>query len=289
FHQTMDAWAGVQHLRTGPVESFDRYHRFQLWPDKHNTGNKQIAKLLAAEDIDALTTEHFGEASVAIQGLSAMERLLFGKKGTVEQFIKENKASYHCLLVAAIAHNLTSMSRSLVEEWSKEPPYEMLFISAGGMTYELKLEKDISSRKEITTGFFNNLYTQVQSVIDQKLLRPLGKKSKAKPRYLESWRSLRSLRNIELNLRAVESLYETGFAPALNNKELHKQIKKAFKTAYNAASTIKSPLYDALKDNDKRKNIEALLASTRKLQSLLTGPLPEALDIELGFNALDGD
>lgn len=290
FHQMMDAWARVQHLRIGPAESLERYHRFQLWPDKHNTGNKQIAKLLAKEDIALLEEQRFQESSVAIQGLSALERLLFSKKTSLDQFIINGKTSYRCHVVKAISHNLKIMSHGLRDDWDNKPPFEMLFIAAGGMMYELKEEKDISVRKEITAVFFNNLYTQVQSIIDQKLLRPLGKSGKVKPRYLESWRSLRSLRNIELNLKSLESLYDTGFASAIEaDGDLHSKIKQAFKRTHDAAAAIKAPLYTALENKDQQQEIETLLTSVRQLQSLLTGPLPETLDIELGFNALDGD
>ena len=295
FHQTMDAWMGVQHLRNGPVEILTRYHRFQLWPDKHNTGSKQLGKLLAEKDLEALEADRFARGSVAVQGLSTLERLLFSQKVTLESFGTAGQPSYHCLLVKAITHNLSTMSTELVEDWSAEPmPFHTLFVSSGELLDERMEDETLSQKVDVTAVFFNNLTTEVQAVIDQKLLRPMqANTKKAKTRYTESWRSQRSLRNIEMNLQALESLYETGFSPLLQTKtdgsKLDGQIKQAFNTVRTSIAKIDAPLSEILKDESQRPILEQLVSELRQLQSLVTGPLPQTLEIPLGFNALDGD
>ncbi len=295
FHQTMDGWIGIQHIRQGPVELLNRYHRFQFWPDKHNTGSKQLGKLLAEQDRETLQADHFARSSVAVQGLTTMERLLFSQNKGIETFGVAGNPSYHCLLVEAITHNLATMSAELVEDWSIEPvPFHTLFLSSGQLLGKRMKDKTLDQKVEVTTVFFNNLYTQVQSVIDQKLLRPMGEEfSKAKPRYTESWRSERSLRNIKMNLQALESLYDTGFAPAILTKqggtELNIQIKQAFKATLAEINTINQRMHKILEDESQRPVLEQLVSELRQLQSLLTGPLPQTLEIPMGFNALDGD
>ncbi len=295
FNGAMDGWAGVQHLRYGPTELFNRYHRYQLWPDKHNTGNKQIAQLLAEGDLGTLKPDTFTHSSVAVQGFSALERLLFARGKDANAYAEAGKANYRCHLVEAISHNLFTMSAELLKEWrATPPPLEQLYLKSGEFFELDSYEHGLAETSQVGIAFYNSLYTQVQSVIDQKLLRPMGESmDSSKPRYLESWRSLRSLRNITLNLQAVESLYSVGFAPMLkgvdNGAALDKQIHQAFQHTYQAAAEIKQPLYKMLKNEKHRPEVEALLASIRQLQSLLMGDLPQALNIPLGFNALDGD
>lgn len=296
FHDTMDGWAGVQHLRFGPVELLNRYYRFQLWPDKHNTGTRQLARLLAEEDHEVLAPQRFARTSVAVQGLSALERLVFARGKGPEAFVQDGKANYRCQLVEAISHNLANMSAELAQEWrASPPPLAQLFLQSGELIGERMKDKSLAEKRDVTAAFFSNLTTQVQSIIDQKLLRPMGEPgARAKPRYLESWRSERSLRNIVVNLEALESLYDTGFAPLLEAKSaehraLDKKIRQAFAKAHQAARQIAAPLYQALQSEEQPLAVEQLLQGMRQLQTLLTGPLPDALGIPLGFNALDGD
>lgn len=299
FHQTMDGWMSIQHIRNGPVELLTRYHRYQLWPDKHNTGSKQLGKMLGEQDIDVLQTDHFARTSVAVQGLSALERLLFNSMKGPETFLAtfsdNGQSSYRCQLVMAITNNLATMSSELVDEWAAKPtPFHTLFLSSGQLLGERMTDKSLAEKPEVSSTFLNHMTTQVQSVIDQKLKRPMADNTaKAKPRYAESWRSERSMRNIRLNLQAVESLYDTGFASMLKSKsnglELDKQIKLAFKASHAAAKAIDQPLSDTLKDESQRPALEKLVATSRKLQSLLSTALPQAVEIPLGFNALDGD
>ncbi len=295
YQKTMDAWIGVQHLRFGPVELFDRYHRYQLWPDKHNTGNKQLRKLLAKADPELLTIEYnFNRTSVAVQGLSAVEKLLFSKGRGIALYVDDNhQANYRCLLITAISRNLNKMSQALSDTWQSKPaPLQLMLTAAEVSLHDNMDEASMIGRKEVAIGFFNNLYTQVQSVIDQKLQRAMGKHfTKSKPRYLESWRSQRSLRNITLNIQALESLYNIGFSSHLNlqGQALNNDIHQAFKEIHQAVAMIDQPLNLAIDDAQQYLKVTALQQSVRRLQSLLTGPLPKALDIPLGFNSLDGD
>lgn len=295
FHTTMDTWMGIQHIRNGPVELFTRYHRYELWPDKHNTGAKQLGALLAAEDTAALEPERFAHGSVAIQGLTALERLLFDDDVSHGTFGNAGAPNYRCRVVAAIAHNLADMSVGLVEDWNPEdPPYAMLFISTNQHLDEQPSNRALEASREVSATFFNNMNTQVQSIIDQKMLRPMGERAEdTKPRLAESWRSQRSLRNITLNLQAVQSIYQTGFAPLLRGKatgvELDRKIAEAFDASLLAAATLPPIAGDVFEDDANRAGLEQLLAANRALLALLSGPLPQALDIPFSFNALDGD
>jgi len=284
YQQAMDAWMGIQHLRFGPVELLLRYHRYQLWPDKRNTGAKQLAQLLTAEDAELLQAERFEQSSVAVQGFSALERLLFGARLSAADF-----AGYRCAFSRAVAHNLATMSAEIVAEWnSGDVPYRALMLQVG------RGNDSFESDREVTSRLLNNLDTQLQVIVEQKLLRPLdGDVAHARPRRAESWRSQRSLRNIALNLAALQELYLTGFSPLLLERPagvaLDARLRSAFTEALAAARAIDRPLLEIGRDPAQRPALDRLLAKCRDLKALTGGALPQALDIPLGFNSLDGD
>lgn len=283
FHHTMDAWQGIQHIRFGPVEFFLRHHRYQLWPDKHSTGEKQLRKLLAAEDNETLKRENFPSTSVAVQGLSALERLLFAKSAEPSTFGSQEQANYRCRLAETIAVNVAEMGRGIVSEWRGDYRNEILTAETGNDYFE--------ASEEVSSKLLNNLHTELQAIVDQKLLRPMDNgAAEAKPRRAESWRSRRSLRNIALNLEAAREMYQVGFAPLLaNNPALAKQIDAAFATSITHAKESKFSLYDSAADPNRREALERLLEETRELKRLVGTELPQALNLPLGFNSLDGD
>jgi predicted lipoprotein len=49
------------------------------------------------------------------------------------------------------------------------------------------------------------------------------------------------------------------------------------------------PLAEAVRDATARQKVETLYTESNTLKALFAGPLPQSLDIPLGFNSLDGD
>ncbi len=283
FHQAMDAWQGIQHIRFGPVELFLRHSRYELWPDKHSTGDKQMRKLLAVEDEAALKADNFRHTSVAVQGLSALERLLFTRTAEPKAFGLSGEPSYRCHLAEAIGGNVAEMGQDLVNDWRENYRNEILTAETGNDSFE--------ASQEVSAKLLNNLHTQLQAIVDQKLLRPMAEDAaSAKPRRAESWRSRRSLRNIALNLEATREMYRVGFAPLLRDEpELAKRIDTAFGASIRLARESKHALYDSAAELQRRVALERLLEQTRELKRLVGNELPQALDLPLGFNSLDGD
>lgn len=284
YGKASDAWQGIQHLRFGPVELLLRYHRYQLWPDKRNTGAKQLGQLLAAQDPALLTPERFARSSVAVQGFSALERLLFDNDAQPVAF-----TGYRCQLTRAVARNLADMSAEIVADWTAgDSPYRSVLLRAGPGNAYFESDREVSSR------LLNNLDTQLQVIIEQKLLRPLGNDiGEARVRRAEAWRSRRSLHNVAVNLQALQQLYRTGYAPLLrasaDGVRLDRQLRDAFATALVAAKGVDAPLVEIAKDPTRRPALQGLLTRCRQLKQLVSGPLPQALDVPLGFNSLDGD
>lgn len=281
YHAIVDSWQSIQHVRFGPVDLFFRSQRIAFWPDPRNTIGKQMAELLSKRVHANLQAQSFSGGSVAIQGLPALERLLFGQAAEKLGHADE-EAVFRCRYISAIAANLAEISQDTLTEWTNR--FAIQLTSTGGNNTRYR------TPKEATLELFKSLYTAVELVTDHKLARPLGASAEvARPRLAEAWRSERSLKNIRLNLEAAQNLYQIAFSSAVSDRALDDSIGKAFSDALKAAGAISQPLERAVQDKSARPTVERLAAASLTLKRLLVQRLPQALDIPVGFNALDGD
>lgn len=279
FHKVMDAWQQAQILRSGPEELLMRSFRVEMWPDRSNTGAKQILKLLKAKDLDALKPDVFSRSSTAVQGLSAIERLVFAKGVKASDFEEGGKGNYRCQLLQAMSKNVNSISTDLLKEWETSYKETVTTLSEENDVFE--------SHKEVASIFLKEATTQLQAVYDQKFKRPFDKK-RFRLKRSESWRSGRSLRNIQLNLESAQELYQLGFSTHLKDAALKKKLEEEFRQAIETGKKFTD--MDLKKAHDD--HLEAVtkwMKEVSELKRTLTVDVPKALDIPLGFNSLDGD
>ncbi len=281
----MNDWMEAQILRFGPVEDFMRYYRLQMWPDKRNTGGRQLSKALLNANIADLAPGVFRHSSVALQGLGASERLLFSDYVNVDSFTGSEKNKYRCSLQVAIADSVSLISQALLNDWVGNNSYKTLVLQSGKTDQSL-----FESQKEVASYFLNNFLTQLQSITDQKLSAPLGDGlTKAKGRKAESWRSLHSLENIHHNLLAMSQWYRLAFSEQVEDETLNKQIKSLFDDAIRQTKHINQPLSIAVKHPDERKQVNILLNQINQLKTMVSNQLTTAVGLSIGFNSLDGD
>jgi len=276
----MTAWQGAQHLRFGPGEWFDRRARFAFWPDPRNVTSRQLAELFDKRDPEALTPERFLRGSVSIQGLGALERVLFDDG----EFAKLRDDAFRCRWLAAVAANLATMAREIEEAW-RQPPVDFgrQFVAAQGPNV------GYHAAEEAMVDLFKSLHVAIELVADHKLARPLGESAAtARPRLAESWRSGASLEGIRANLAAAETLY-AALRPGIADAALDADITRRFAALRETAAGIALPLEEAVADAGARPAVERLRREAGQLKAVLAERLTLALGISLGFNALDGD
>ena len=284
YNGAVDAWQDVQHIQFGPVELFFRSQRIAFWPDARNNIGKQMAAILAKKDGDALSPEKLGRNSVAVQGLPALERLIFGKDA--DRLLAGNDdAAFRCRYAMAIGANLATMAAETGRDWREGTP-----------SFEAKMLDPAKSNdlyhepKDATLDLFKSLYTAVELIADHKLARPLGGSiDAARPHLAEAWRSARSLRNIVINLEAARDLYTKVFSPVVPDRDLDDAILDTFRRALEDARGISEPLEQAVEDKAKRGKVESLATQILALKTLLLQKLPRNIELQVGFNALDGD
>jgi uncharacterized protein len=278
-HAYLDAmgdWQSVQHIRFGPVEFLLRYHRIQLWPDKRGSVGKHLSRLLASKDTAALQPDAFAHDSAAIQGFSALERLLYSDMQTTP---------YTCLVIVTITGNLQNMATGIVTDWTQPPLRYSDMIATADQGNDF-----FESSEEVSATLLNNLHTELQFIVDQKLNRPLGDTiARANGKRAESWRSGQSLNHIRQNLTATQQLYQVTFEPLITDADLRQQFDTAYKDVYTALDAVSMPLSSAVNDTKERQKIEVLRDKISTLKALVADQLTQALGIPLGFNSLDGD
>jgi predicted lipoprotein len=274
----MDAWQQVQLLRLGPSELFMRHFRLEMWPDRSNSAGKQLRKLKQKKDEKALQVDNFRNASVAVQGLSAYERLVFAKDSKANQFTGDAAGKYQCQLLQAISISVETISADLLKEW--QGVHYKTLTSAG------KDNDTFATDKEVATVFINELSTQLQFVLEKKFKRPLDGKY-FKGIRAESWRSGRSIRNIVINIESAQQVYQLGFKAHIRDKALQKKLQQQFKQALAVGKALEMPLQQAV--NEKADALAQWNQQVVALKNTLSIELPKAVDIVLGFNSLDGD
>lgn len=270
FHDAADAWADAQMFRLGPLADGQRAERFAYWPERRNIIDKQLATLLADPKTGSLDATHLGGSSVAVQGLPALERMLYRE---------EPISPAGCAVITAIADNLRNIADEVLAAWQESKSVPAPYAA---------------NPAEATTQFYTNLLTLLQVVAEQKIGAPLGGDvAAAKPKSAEQWRSGRSMNNIRHNLAAAQLAFfgEGGFTTLLgaDQQMLRDSIAKAFDDAIAAADAAGDDLSADVTDTARRHLVTELLVKVNHLRDLLRQDVPPVIGITLGFNELDGD
>ncbi len=288
YHSAMDKWMEIQHIRFGPISKDSRFFKIQFWPDDRGIVRKHLRRFIGKMEKEEVSLSDLQSGSVAIQGFPAVEQLIFNKRTPL--LPQNQKFQLHCQLLQWITSNLHEVAQDILTDWKSEKGYQTVVETASEGNF------DFLSAKEVSYEFLMSLQTELQLIDDAKLLAPLGKKEKkARPNKSESWRSQRSLRNIIHNFKGLRQLYEgesqSGFDDLIqpNNPDLARQFQQQFEIVIQTAQTLEIPLSQAVSDPLHRAPVVQLRQEVKQLRELVEKQLTTAIDISLGFNALDGD
>lgn len=262
FHDALDAWQAVQHIRSGAIAEQDRHARLQFWPDQRGIAERHMRKLLA-EPLSETLMDDIATTSVALQGFPALERLLFGSQPLSQQVIAPEKAA-RCPVAVAISHNIAEI--------------------AGALAAATRPVDD----KTYVTDAVNDLVVGIEFIQALKLKLPAGAR-KPRPFLLENWRSQRSLRNVEINLRALRELYKLMAENLPGGGARVDEILTGFEDIRREISALGENGKAALNEDGSPKQFKTLAASLENLRSAIGKSMPDVLGITLGFNSLDGD
>jgi predicted lipoprotein len=290
FEQALDAWERVQPIVFGPARAGGRTMIIQMFPDAREAVSRQLAKALAAKEPALIAAGGLDGKSVALTGFPALEQILYDDARLPAPGASSAEADYACALAAAIGRNLALQANRLLDDWQRPGGFRdaVLSAEAGNDFYQ--------SADEATGDYLKSLHTALQAIIVIKLEEPLGKSlDGAKPMHAENWRSERSLADIRANLETARALYVSprGFGDALraltDEEQLDSALRQGFERAFAKLDAIGEPLHKAVEDPAARPKVEALVSEVKAQRQLIARELAPALDLAIGFNALDGD
>ncbi|MCG7391631.1 imelysin family protein [Microvirga sp. ACRRW] len=275
FHAAADAWAQVEFVRYGPIGEEFRFERMEHWPERRNAVSRALSNLISRPDAEILSPERFQETSVAGQGFSALERLLFEEETRNGLRSSAPASERLCQVGKAIATALATTSRKVSDEWRQK-------------TLPMLEQADEARAREAVTRLVTDLLTALEVVEDFKLVGPLGPSIDAtRPTTAEMWRSGRSTRAIHLNLEAAGALTRALLGP--NPGDEGQGALDAIESAASISENAPEDLRKAVADPRGRTKIILLRDAVSSARTIATAGLPPSLEITTGFNSLDGD
>ena len=281
FHDAMDAWMAVQHLRFGPVDSRMRGFRFYFWPQARNKVGEAVAELVAAGEDDAALAARVGRANVAVQGLLAAEVLVYD-----DRYL--GAGARGCGLLAAVGENMRTMAAEILAGWRDAFAHLMKTPGPDNPYFE--------DHAVATLAFFQGLHDSLQLIYDINLKPVIGESAAAvRPVLAESRLSGRSQRNIVATLEALQTLYigeggvGLGDLTTVADPKLDRLMRKAFRLTLETARSIEGPVEQAAADPARRPPVQKLAKQVQALKQIVRDRLAPALGLAVGFNALDGD
>lgn len=284
FAALVDAWSRVEFVRLGPAAQEHRAERFHFFPDERGIGLRQVQEILAGKDTTAADPVKLKDKSVAVQGLGALEFLLFG--GGHEALV-EKKDPFRCAYAHAVASNLRDIASALSSGWATgaDAPQRLRAPGPDNPLYK--------SDGEALSDIVEILSTGLVIVRDMKLETVLGSETKkATPRRAVFRRSGLTIAAIRANLEGLRTLYRAlAVSGSLGEADawIDENVRFEFEHGLAALGEVTLPLEEALADETQRGKLAYVRIVARNLWQLVARDMTAALGLRTGFNALDGD
>ncbi|MHA7775852.1 imelysin family protein [Roseibium sp. M-1] len=286
FSETVGGFALVQFLRFGPVLDSDRLSRLAFLPDPRGITQRQLRKLLAAREADALDAETLKNKSVAVQGLTALEQVAFDKEGNV-RLGQQAGNDFSCSYAKAISENVAAIAAEIAAEWQDPDGYSKLLLTA-----EAGNERFHTS-KEALESVFNALVTGLIIVRDQDIEPALGgSREKARANRFPFSRSGNSAVYLSSELLGLHDAIEGLDLKDLTPEEftwIFGTLDFEFKNAQTLLDALHPPLRETFEEGEAYDKVVVLAITVSSLQKTVGQELAGALGLSGGFNSLDGD
>lgn len=291
FRATVIAFGEIDHVHFGPITERYRRERFYYWPDRKGRGARAVRRLLHAKDPSALTAAMLARKSVAVQGLGALELVIFTKRADA-LLASDEQGRFNCGYALAIAENLQLISQSLVAGWTSNSGI------AGLMTDPKPTAERYRSRKEVVQEIYQSITTGFKMLTDLNFAPVLGSSiAKAKPKRAAFRLSGYSLLYLKAQFDGLMVFVaSSGFIKLLPNSQVDllahvKRVVDEINDLFDQLSPNGQPLSmaDITKDPGRRVIFETIATKITHLNAGFARQFAVAADLPLGFNATDGD
>jgi predicted lipoprotein len=283
FLHAQKAWAALQPLLIGPLAEGNRAWSVQFWPDKKNLVGRQVEALISTGQ--AIDAQSLSNASVVVQGLSAYEYILFDSKPELADATR--KASY-CPLLVAIGERQQHLAEDILAGWTG---------TDGVLAQMSKFPNQRYADSHEAIAEVLRVQVTALDTLKKKLGTPMGRQTKGVPQpyQAEAWRSQSSLNSLQASMLAAQRIWLgvdgkglRGLLPA-DQKALAEKIDAAYVDVLQALDANERSLTALLTDPAGKPVLDDIYARLDSVHRLHQNELAKALNIQLGFNANDGD
>lgn len=285
--EVVDDWAHVELLRFGPLMEQNRLEHFFFWPDPRGVVQRQVRSVLAAADAGLLRAGQLQQQSAAVQGIPALEYLLFADEGARVIAAGEAAGRYRCALASAVADNLVRLAGEIAAGWSSDAPAAVEF-ARPAPTHAV-----YRSSGEVATEALKAMSTALHAARDQKLVPALGEDAAAsRGTLLPLHRSGMTTRYLAAGTAALQQFHAAGrFGAALAGDEqwIDAAIRDELRRVQEDLAALQVPAAAALTDAGQRDLLVHAGLLLGNARSIVDEYLAPALGVNLGFNSLDGD
>jgi len=284
FAEAVAVWSRVEILRFGPILQDRRYERIFYWPDPKGIGLRQVQSALRIQDQSVTQAETLRDKSVALQGLPALEYLLYGEDA---ETLASADGAFRCSFAAGIAANMQNIAQDTAEGWREGAAYAKAFLGP------VPADPLYHTPKEVTLELFKAFTGGIELVRDQKIAKTLGASpEEARPRLAPLWRSGLSFRNMAGNIAGVRTLFAEGGLAALVAGEspgVEQSVEFDLDRAVEVLGGIDVPMQEAATNAELRGKLEALRVALKSASQTAGDMIAPAAGLSFGFNAMDGD
>lgn len=284
FTKVVAAYGKIAFLRIGPLMEDNRADRLLFWPDRRGIGLRQVQAIISQEDPSAIEMAGLQGKSVAVQGLGALDYVLFGSGA---ESLTTAAGAYRCAYGQAIASSIAALAKDMVAAW----------YLPGGIADHLQAPQpdyaDYRSETEAMEALVGLVSHGLEGLRDKHLLPFMASDDgPAKPKLAVFWRSGATMTFVRANIEGMaELVVRSGMARAVGEADrgLDNSIAFEFANATRALDLVTLPVDAAVADEKQAAALAYLVLVTSSLQTMLGEQLPAALGLSVGFSSLDGD
>ncbi|MBB4952972.1 putative lipoprotein [Agrobacterium vitis] len=284
FTEAVKAWGRIEIVRVGPVIEDNRFEHVLFYPDRKGLALKQIQGAIASNDDSFAHADSLRQKSVAMQGLGALEYVLYG---TGADSLAKDSNSFRCRYGAAIAGNVENLAAELSRLWEQPGGIQDAWKKPGP---DNEVFRD---GPEAVTGLLGILVHGTETVRDERIetfFRPSS--NKTAPKQAIFWRSGLTFTSISANVGGVRDLLtEANVASLLpaDKRGIVDKITTLANQLITTASTITPDMELAVSRDEDKAKLQSLLADSRTMITDLSDGVGRSVGLTAGFSFADGD
>lgn len=284
FGDLARAWAGAEMVRYGPVLADHVLERFLFYPDRRGRGLRQVQAILAEKDGSALDPDTLAGKSVAVQGLGALDFILFG---TGSDALATEPESFRCRYAQAVAANLHAMAAGLDGEWRGDGEFLRFWLEPGDGN------PVFIDGYEAVSHLLSTVVHGLETVRETRLAAFLkASVEKDRPRSAMLWRSGVTLSMLRADVEAMGRLFDAaGLADALPEAEraaIVDEIHARFGDLLERMA-LDGRIDHLLADADSRARLVEIDGAMQALIAVFYERYAKAIGLRVGFFFDDGD